>query len=88
MKGLSPTEYKLLSFMRARGVGIEVHIDDMFTEIVGPAPNPDHFDDTRSKQQYVGAFVSRINSKVTAQRIVPGEKLKHTYCVVEKKRTR
>lgn len=82
---LSPTEHKLLSYMCAQGVGVEVSIDDMFKDIVGPSPNPDHFDDMRTKQQYVGAFVSRVNSKQTKYRIVPGAKLKHTYCVVEKK---
>jgi hypothetical protein len=84
MKGLSPTEYKLLSFMRARGVGIEVSIDDMWVELTGDYVNSDAM---RDKQQYVGAFVSRINAKSDTHKIVPGAKLKHTYCVVEKKKT-
>lgn len=84
-QGLSPTEYKLLSFMRAQGVGVEVDIAKLFREIVGPSPNPDHFDETRTMQQYVGAFVSRINAKQSDWKIKPGEKLKHTYCVQHKK---
>ena len=79
---MSPMEHKLLSFMRAKGIGADVAIDDMFTDLVGPAPNPDEIE-ARSKQQYVGAFVSRVNNKQDVYEIVPG-KMKRTYCVQHK----
>lgn len=76
---LSPMEHSLLIYMRAHGVGCDIPIANMWGCLVGPAPNPDDFD-MRSMQQYVGAFVSRINRKQDEYEIVPGE-LKRTYRV-------
>jgi len=78
MKQLSTMERSLLAFMQDRGYGTDVPIMNMYAALMRGNPDPDNI--SSAVQQYVGAFVSRINRKQDDYEIVPGN-VKRTYRV-------
>lgn len=77
---LSPNEDALLSFMLHAGLDSDVPLSDLFRCLLAAQGNPDPDSIGSTMQQYVGAYVSRINRKQDDYSIIPGE-LKRTYRV-------
>jgi hypothetical protein len=74
----SPTENKVMRIMICAGCDVDVNIDEIFEDLYpNVAPMA-----AKTRQQYVGSFVSRLNGKMFGHRIVPGD-LKRTYRLIK-----
>lgn len=85
-KPMSPTTHRLFEYMLSRK-GEDVLISDMYKVVMQTPkvfePEDDESPDARRQQQYVGAYVSRVNLARIHYKIIPGE-LKRTYRIVQK----
>lgn len=72
---LSATEKKLYDYIASFPLSTDVDISALYHSVYGTLELADR---TRTKQQVIGAFISRINKKITGREIKPG-RMKQTY---------
>lgn len=74
---MSATTDKLVAYLHEHGHNTDVAIVDLYYVARGATAR-----NVRYAQQYLGAFISRINRKVLkGEKIIPGQ-VKHTYRIV------
>lgn len=73
MLKLSKTQQKAFNIFDVRGMDVDVPIATIYRVLYGK-----HVDDVRAMQQTLGPLIARINAKLKATKIVPGQ-LKQTY---------
>jgi hypothetical protein len=72
---MSSTEKLIYAFIASKGANVDVPIKTIYHHVYGDLEDADQ---NRTSQQVVGAFISRINKKLSGAEIKPG-RVKQTY---------